>query len=267
MATLTANINATQTVIPVSGSVPETGSFFTLDSEAIRFLGTSRGADGRAFLRSYWSVERGVAGTTAATHSNGATLTQYYPDAVGGVGGSGVTVDNGTDPPEAVTTLVAPEVRLDAGTADLSRVFWAGSGSAQSVDGDDSWHDLSIDLAASGFPETIGYSTDDPTQFEALVDGLYGLRARVHVRQAPGSATYRAVEVRRDNSSIGMAPFLGFPFADGLELAPNQEIQIEAFFTVTVGQIIRLRASHDAGAAHEFAVPSFILERISPPAP
>jgi hypothetical protein len=108
MATLTANINATQTVIQVSGSAPETGSFFTLDSEAVRFLGTSRGADGRAFLRSYWSVERGVAGTTAATHSNGATLTQYYPDAAGQAAPTEFNGGTITDP--LVIDLEAPNI-------------------------------------------------------------------------------------------------------------------------------------------------------------
>jgi hypothetical protein len=123
MATLTGNISASQTVIPVSGDAPQTGSFFTVDSESIQFLGTSRGPQGRSFLRDYWSVDRGVAGTTAATHSNGATLTQYYPDAAGGVGGSGVTVDNGTDPPAAVTTLAAAGAVIAGDTATVPTVI------------------------------------------------------------------------------------------------------------------------------------------------
>jgi hypothetical protein len=114
MATLSANIDATQSVIPVSGTAPTTGSFLTVGSEAVRFLGTSRGPGGRAFLRTYWSVDRGVAGTTAASHSSGASLTQYYPDAAT-VGGSGVTVDNGVDAPAAVTTLVAPGAVIAGG--------------------------------------------------------------------------------------------------------------------------------------------------------
>jgi hypothetical protein len=120
MATLTGNISATQTVIPVSGSAPQTGSYFIVDSEAVKFLGTSRGPQGRSFFRDYWSIDRGVAGTTAATHSNGAALTQYYPDAAGGVGDSGVTVDNGTDPPAAVTTLVAPGAVIAGEQATLA---------------------------------------------------------------------------------------------------------------------------------------------------
>jgi hypothetical protein len=109
MATLSANINATQTVVPVSGTAPEPGSYFTLNSEAVRFLGTSRGPGGRAFLRTYWSLDRGVAGTTKATHSSGATLTQYYPDAVGS-GGLGSVTDGAT------TVNPATSITFPAGT-------------------------------------------------------------------------------------------------------------------------------------------------------
>jgi hypothetical protein len=91
MATLAAGIDATQTVIPVSGAAPETGSYLTVGTEAVRFLGTSRGPQGRSFLRSYWSVDRGIAGSTAASHLSGAPFTQYYPDADGdGNGGAGL---------------------------------------------------------------------------------------------------------------------------------------------------------------------------------
>jgi hypothetical protein len=93
MATLAAGIDATQTVIPVSGAAPETGSYLTVGTEAVRFLGTSRGPQGRSFLRSYWSVDRGVAGSTAASHLSGATFTQYYPDAEGTGDGGSVTAD------------------------------------------------------------------------------------------------------------------------------------------------------------------------------
>lgn len=87
MATLTANITADQEILPVSTSVVTPGSYFTIGSEAILVHGTSRGPTGRAFDRKFWSVERGIAGTTRASHSSGATLTQYYPDAASsGVG-------------------------------------------------------------------------------------------------------------------------------------------------------------------------------------
>jgi hypothetical protein len=133
MATLSANITASQTVIPVSGAASQTGSFFTVDSEAIRFLGTSRGPQGRSFLRDYWSVDRGVAGTTASTHSNGATLTQYYPDAASAPAarglaimavrdntGGNVTVTAGTMDPTPVTvyTVIRDDLGAAADTSD-----------------------------------------------------------------------------------------------------------------------------------------------------
>jgi hypothetical protein len=102
MATITSNITATQTVIPVDVAVGIPDTFYTIDSEAIRLLGTSRGPDGRAFRRTYWSVDRGLAGTTAATHSSGASLTQYYPDAEGGGGGGGVVILTGNAFPPTV---------------------------------------------------------------------------------------------------------------------------------------------------------------------
>lgn len=122
MATLSANIDATQTVIPVSGTAPTPGTFWTVGSESIQFLGTSRGQQGRAYQRAYWSVDRGIAGTTAATHLSGATLTEYHPDANGGAGG-GVNVDNGVDAPAAVTTLVAPGAVIDGSSATLPVTF------------------------------------------------------------------------------------------------------------------------------------------------
>lgn len=109
MATLTSAISATATVIPVTGTAPEPGSFFTVGSENIRFLGTSRGPQGRSFRRTYWSVDRGVAGTTKATHSGGATLTQYYPESsAGGGGGGSISVTDGTTTVDPATSLSLP---------------------------------------------------------------------------------------------------------------------------------------------------------------
>ena len=75
--------------------------------ENVRFLGTSRGPQGRSFLRDYWSVDRAVAGTTAATHSNGATLTRYYPDAAGGGAGS-ISATDGTTTVDPTTSISFP---------------------------------------------------------------------------------------------------------------------------------------------------------------
>lgn len=67
---------------------------YTIDSEQVLITG---GAHPR------WSVTRGQNGSAKAAHAAGTALTAGW-----GGGGGGVTVDNGTDPPAAVTTLVAP---------------------------------------------------------------------------------------------------------------------------------------------------------------
>jgi hypothetical protein len=86
VATLNGGIDASQELIRVSGTPPSSGTYFTLDSEAFVSLGTGPGPTNRDFHEDYVAVKRGVAGTTKATHSNGATLTPYYPDAPGGSG-------------------------------------------------------------------------------------------------------------------------------------------------------------------------------------
>ena len=122
MATLNGGITSMSELIRISGTPPAPGTFITIDDEAMKVNGAARGADGRSFTRDYLSVDRGVAGTTKATHSNGATLTPYYPDAPGG-GSGGVTVDNGSDPPAAVTRLVAPGADVSMpGTATLTQI-------------------------------------------------------------------------------------------------------------------------------------------------
>lgn len=115
MTFLSANITATQTLIPVDAGLTN-GTFqyplhFTVDSEALRVVGRAH--------ETTWLVERGIAGTTAATHSSAATLTRYYPDGATGAGGS-LTVDNQSDPPAAVTTLIAPGATIAGDEATLS---------------------------------------------------------------------------------------------------------------------------------------------------
>lgn len=87
MATLNGDITADAELIRVTGTPPPPGSYLMLEDEAIVFYGASRGAQGREFTRDWWSVERGVAGTTKASHVSGTTLIQYYPEAesAGGV--------------------------------------------------------------------------------------------------------------------------------------------------------------------------------------
>lgn len=61
---------------------------------------------GSASEATRWTVDRGQEGTTAASHAAGTAVTAA--GAYGAGGGGGVTVDNQSDPPAAVTTLIAP---------------------------------------------------------------------------------------------------------------------------------------------------------------
>ena len=126
MATLNGGISSTSELIRVSGTPPPPGSYVTIDSEAIRINGAARGAQGRNFTRDYLAVDRGVAGTTKATHSNGATLTPYYPDAPGGTGSGGVTVTDGDHTVSPATTIQFPTgtmTDLGGGVASVGLVW------------------------------------------------------------------------------------------------------------------------------------------------
>lgn len=69
-------------------------------------------------------IVREVAGTSAATHASGITVSQYFPNAPAGTDGSGgVTVDNTVDPPFAASTIIAAGSSETApGEATLSAV-------------------------------------------------------------------------------------------------------------------------------------------------
>jgi hypothetical protein len=117
---INANMDATQAWVPLSVADAQSleAGFYELGDESIRVRwsehattdttsGVERAIDGR------W-VERGVGGTTAATHDSGATLTRYYPEAPGGAGGGSVTVTDGTTTVENVMTVQAPRVSEDS---------------------------------------------------------------------------------------------------------------------------------------------------------
>jgi hypothetical protein len=86
---------------------------YTLESEVVCVIGGS----GTAAV----SVIRGADDTDAASHAGGATLSAAP---VGSGGGAGLTLDNQSDPPTAITTLVAPGATIsgDEGTLPLSVV-------------------------------------------------------------------------------------------------------------------------------------------------
>lgn len=195
MATLNGAISSTAELIRVTGTAPEPGAYFTVDSEAIRFLGTSRGATGRAFTRGYWSVDRGVAGTTKATHSNGATLTRYYPDsASAGGGGGGVTVTDGdvdvtatsiTQPTGTVKQLSAGIAQIlpvvisesDPGAIGAGNLWLVGSGAGDPVqlrvrdESDVDWIDITLRLDTTAGDQTV-FSPDGTNSFNVSDSGM-----------------------------------------------------------------------------------------------
>jgi hypothetical protein len=95
MTTLAADITASQGWLPVADPEGLASGFYTIDDENVRVRDElHRTSDddaslsGRPDMTDGRFVERAVAGTTAASHSSGATMTRYYPDAVSS--GSGV---------------------------------------------------------------------------------------------------------------------------------------------------------------------------------
>lgn len=91
MTDINADMTASQSYIPLAAgdAVDLAPGYYLLDSEYIDVqaprsaygpygIGQNPGAfDGR-------SCVRGIGGSTAATHSSGATLTRYYPDSPSG---------------------------------------------------------------------------------------------------------------------------------------------------------------------------------------
>jgi hypothetical protein len=89
MTALAADMSSTADLITVTGgSGFDRGAFFTIDDEVIQFEGYERnqtyGRELWTVNEAHWYVQRGLAGTTAASHLSGAILTRYYPDAPGG---------------------------------------------------------------------------------------------------------------------------------------------------------------------------------------
>jgi hypothetical protein len=120
MATLAEAVDATEIDWIVSANI--TADYLTVEDETVAVLAHfSSGLDPqtRAAVASRIRVQRGVGGTTAASHADGTTLTPLIPPAAASVGGGGVTVDNQSDPPAEVTTLIAPGWTLDGDEATV----------------------------------------------------------------------------------------------------------------------------------------------------
>jgi hypothetical protein len=109
MTAINADVSADQAWLPLSQADAEAleGGTYTIDSESIEVGGPHLpDAKTTSIPNGRWAT-RGFAGSTKATHTSGATLTRYYPEAPGGTGSGGVTVDNTVDPPFAASTVIA----------------------------------------------------------------------------------------------------------------------------------------------------------------
>jgi hypothetical protein len=122
MTAINANVSADQEWLPLSedDSLSLVSGYYTIDSENVKVENGPHPASSVSNPIPKYNgrrAQRGVGGSTAASHTSGATLTRYYPEAPGGTGSGGVTVDNTVDPPAAVTTLVAPAAIVSGDTA------------------------------------------------------------------------------------------------------------------------------------------------------
>lgn len=109
MTTLAANLSASASTLQVDAAVANPAPYYKIDNEVVQIVQPSLTVqDGTSPNRSrsnvLWVIERAISGTTAATHSSGATLTPVYDPAVA-AGGGGVTVTDGTTTVAAATTL------------------------------------------------------------------------------------------------------------------------------------------------------------------
>jgi hypothetical protein len=110
MTVLTAGVNASEQVWSVDIAIPTSVKFLRVEDEVVSIGAHSQSRAAVTPDPLKIRVARGVGGT-AVSHDSGTTLTPFAPQfgasAIDAGGGGGVTVDNQSDPPAAVTTLIA----------------------------------------------------------------------------------------------------------------------------------------------------------------
>lgn len=84
MVQLAADVDASTQLFTTDTEATEFGGYYTVDDEVVRLTGL--GPSAAPFRNKVWFVHRGQAGTTAASHSSGTAVEQYYPEAPGGGG-------------------------------------------------------------------------------------------------------------------------------------------------------------------------------------
>jgi hypothetical protein len=109
-------------------------------------------------------VDRAEAGTTAASHANGSTLTPVY--GAGTSGGGGLTVDNQSDPPAEVTTLIAPGA--DLSTPGEAELVGSPLSAANDAGVDTAWSDDTLDYLL----RLVGPSGDWPNNTQGWASFL-----------------------------------------------------------------------------------------------
>jgi hypothetical protein len=201
--TLKEAITATQTTLDVSGADAILADYiYSIGDEYILVRNMPEVATLKFGEAAYQrlTVLRGIQGTTKAAHDADAALTQVTPS----VGGGGVTIDNQSDPPASVTTLVAPGATISGSEADLSGVlrvrqlgpFRITSATAGTVGGG---------VAADNF------GGGAPVEVAPIPDGAIIIQAWpeiVTMPAEPGGATIKRI-------TIGIAP-TGDPDAYGV---------------------------------------------------
>jgi hypothetical protein len=139
VAALTSAVNASIQRFPTDTPNPAPGSYYTIDDENIVVLGAElSGTQGGDYT--VWVVERGAAGTTAASHLSGAPLTRYYPEAPGlsgtpdGSGSIDLTINaTATGSGEATAENRATSVNGDASVSRIAQATGSGAAYAETT--------------------------------------------------------------------------------------------------------------------------------------
>lgn len=226
MTTLSANVTADDVELPTDTADPEPGSLWTLGDEVIEVGGSaSAGTDefgrrlpGVGFGKKRWIVQRAVAGTTAASHLSGATLTRYYPDAPGAVGGADLPTNWETETTEGPQSVLRTKATLGVGDSavwQLQAGDNVNTGVVLGVGGPPTDAQVNVQLEATGEAlSQIALWTHD-TDGGAYLSGtgqidLYARPSTVAIRvwDAPGNTLVFSV------SDTGLIDAPGLPTVD-----------------------------------------------------
>lgn len=138
--TLSSNINATDTYIPVASVAGyATHGRITIGSEAINYTGTSASSCGAFTPPCFTGVTRGAAGTTAAAHTSGTSVSQNQCviRSVGSVNSASRTVERAISSSGASAGAMAVYAKLNGDGLPYYRIWdgsaWGTEASATSV--------------------------------------------------------------------------------------------------------------------------------------